>query len=220
MQSTLIIFIVLYNLPPVRADIWSDFNCHTFLTLGEEIVENYVDFCLLIADIGFVVSFDRTCMRCPSKLPTKNSHLPSYWGKSRSQGTTSYSDFKNVDWDDIGICDCMSGYTVLLLEHAFPLIVTYAFIKWRIICLVQLAKFVVPEKRMILNILGVACWWRQIPKIQWDIAAPRRVLWVCVLTSVCYCEYLSGRLSKTVPQMWNKLAKEWIHHYILLHKNN
>jgi hypothetical protein len=38
-------------------------------------------------------------------------------------------------------------------------------------------------------------------KIQCDIAAPRMVLWVCALTNVCYCEYLSGRLSKTIPQM-------------------
>jgi hypothetical protein len=36
---------------------------------------------------------------------------------------------------------------------------------------------------------------------QCDMAAPRLVLWVCALNSICCCEYMSGRLSKTVPQM-------------------
>ena len=84
MQPTLIIFIVLYNLPPVRADIGSDFNYNSRLTPGEEIIENYVDFCLLIADTVFVVSFYRTCMRCFSNLHTENGHLASYWGKEQT----------------------------------------------------------------------------------------------------------------------------------------
>jgi hypothetical protein len=54
------------------------------LTPGEEIIENYVDFCLLIADTGFVVSFDRIGMRCLSNSPTENSHLASYWGKEHT----------------------------------------------------------------------------------------------------------------------------------------
>jgi len=40
-----------------------------------------VDFCLLIADTGFVVSFDLTFTRCLSNLPTENSHLSSNWGE-------------------------------------------------------------------------------------------------------------------------------------------
>lgn len=65
----------------------------------------------------------------------------------------------------------------------------------------QLSEFVVPEKKMILNILGVALLMARNTQRQCDIAPPRMVLWVCALTSVCYCEYLSGRLSKTMPQM-------------------
>jgi hypothetical protein len=53
------------------------------LTPGEEIVKNYVDFCLFIADNVHVVPFDRTGMRCLSNLPTENSHLASHWGKGQ-----------------------------------------------------------------------------------------------------------------------------------------
>jgi hypothetical protein len=84
MQSTLIIFVVLYNLPPVRADVGSDFSYNTWLTPGKEIIENYVDFCILIADTGFMVLFYRTCMRYLSNLPAENSHLASYWDKEQT----------------------------------------------------------------------------------------------------------------------------------------
>ena len=63
-------------------EVTSTYN--TCLTPGEEIIENYVDFYLLISDTGFVVSFDRICMRCLSNLPTENSHLASYWGKGQT----------------------------------------------------------------------------------------------------------------------------------------